>query len=347
MQVARQIPNINALEHLSLRRRMQVLHMRERHDARLNRHIHVVARTREHVANELHHVIVLSSVLRIVHQALGQSCALSLVRACRTRARQTHAFNRLALLANEQLRRATAEEHVGVTVQDHRSARITVDEVDQQILRGEGMLGHQLLATRENNLAHTALFNGGKRLAHGLVPLLARILLKHVRDGFALALGRHLACAHEALNATGVHRAERVHLQHRALLALDEHDLGKHETQAREGAEKLVGRRRVFRIEAIEGEEHGRLRNAVLTVKSTLVVDALERRHRNAAAKAHIAHGTSLVVVNELVGKTLLQRAERVDDISVEALGERENFRHDASFETTTLLSEFYHSAYT
>lgn len=53
-------------------RREQVLHVGKPHDLGHCGHIHVVANTVEHAADELHHIIVLGAVLPVSHERLRQ-----------------------------------------------------------------------------------------------------------------------------------------------------------------------------------------------------------------------------------------------------------------------------------
>ena len=280
----------------------------------------------EHLADEARHVVVLGAVLRIGHQSVGQPRALLFGAARRARARQTHALHLAPALAHQKLRRAAAEEHVGVAVQKHRAARRAVDEVHQHVLRRERARGHQALPTRQHHLLHASLADGAKRRRHSLAPRLARVRLQPVGDAFAPTRRRAGRLAHEPLDAPRIHRPERVHLQKRSALALDQHDLGQHEAQTRERLEQLVGGSGIARVEAIEREEHRLMRLGTLKLAFRVV----ERRQRDAAAKPHEAHGTVLAVVDELVGEALLQRGERIHDVGIDGSRVREDFRHEA-----------------
>ena len=160
------------------------------------------------------------------------------------------------------------------------------------------------------------------------------------------------AHAHEALDAARVHGSERVHLQEATLLVLEENNFGQHEAQVRKRTEKLIGGRGVFRVKAVEREEH---RGLVDRARRIVVFDVIKRRKRNAAAKSHEAHGTLLRVEDELVGEALLQHAECIDDVSVDRHRGGINLGHDGrrlrfscSFGKPLRASaRFYHAAET
>ena len=211
------------------------------------------------LAHEVDDMLVLGSVLLVCHKLACQLASAIRVLGSRARPRQAHALKLLAALANEQLGRATAEEHVGVAVEHHRAARIAVYQVDQQILRGERMLGAKPLPAREHHLADAPRANCRKRGVHFRPPLLARVALQRKRHYRALAARSACHLAREARDAARIHGGEAVHLQHAPALVFHKHHFGQHEPKAREGLEELVGGLRVLRVETAEREEHGRL----------------------------------------------------------------------------------------
>ena len=184
------------------------------------------------------------------------------------------------------------------------------------------MLSHKAQPTREHHLRHPALPNGRKRRTHGLVPGLARIGLEGKWNDRALAgrcSGHH---AREASHATGIHRTERVYLEKPPAFVLDEHDFRQHEPQPREGGHQLIGRRGIGGVEPVEREEHRRLVGIApggdLTQRAALAVlvfHIAQTGQRDTAAESHVAAGTLLIVVNELVGEPFLQPAERIHHI--------------------------------
>ena len=125
------------------------------------------------------------------------------------------------------------------------------------------MVGHQLAPARQHHLLNAAARNGVQPRTHRFAPCLARIRLQSERDDGAAAGRRGQGLPHEALHAPRVHRSQRVHLQQRPALVLDEHNFGQHELQTRECLEQLVGGSRVFRIEAVERKEDRRLQEGV------------------------------------------------------------------------------------
>ena len=322
MQVLHEVGQRDASEHTGAGRREQVLHVGKPHDLGHCGHIHVVANTVEHAADELHHIIVLGAVLPVSHERLRQRIRFRRGGPRRARSRKAHRRHSIAAFAHEQLRRAAAEEDVGVAVQKHRAPGVAVDEVHEQILRRERMLSHKAQPTREHHLRHPALPNGRKRRTHGLVPGLARIGLEGKWNDRALAgrcSGHH---AREASHATGIHRTERVYLEKPPAFVLDEHDFRQHEPQPREGGHQLIGRRGIGGVEPVEREEHRRLVGIApggdLTQRAALAVlvfHIAQTGQRDAAAESHIAGRVLLVVVDELVGESFLQPAERIHHI--------------------------------
>lgn len=208
------------------------------------------------------------------------------------------------------------------------------------------MLGRKAQPPREHHLRHPALPYGRKRCVHGLAPRLAGVGLKRKRNARALAGRRGGHHAREAGHATGVHRTQRVHLQEAPALVLDEHDFRQHEAKARERGHQLVGRRGIGSVEAIEREEHRRLAGASPTGDLTssrtsrnltqraalavLVFHIAQTGQRDAAAESHVAAGTLLIVVNELVGEPLLQPAERIHQIRLNGNVACVNSRHES-----------------
>ena len=198
------------------------------------------------------------------------------------------------------------------------------------------MPGHKAQPAREHHLRHPALPYGRKRRIHGLAPRLAGIGLKRKRNGRALAgrRGSHHAC--EAGHAAGVHRAQRVHLQEAPAFVLDEHDFRQHEPQPRERRHQLVGRRGIGGVETVEREEHRRLLGGILASRdlvqraalAVLVFHIAQTGQRDAAAESHVAAGTLLVVVDELVGEPFLQPAERIHHIRLNGHIARVNSGH-------------------
>ena len=193
------------------------------------------------------------------------------------------------------------------------------------------MLGHKAQPPREHHLRHPTLPYGCERCVHGRAPRLARVGLKRERNGRTLAGRRSSHHAREAGHATGIHRPQRVHLQKVPALVLDEHDFRQHEPQAREGSHQLIGRRGIGGVEPVEREEHRRLVGASPTgdlassltsrdlvqraALAVLVFHIAQTGQRDAAAEAHIAGRVLLVVVDELVGESFLQPAERIHHI--------------------------------
>ena len=106
----------------------------------------------QNLAHEVDDVLVLGAVLLVRHKLACQLASAIRVLGSGARPRQAHALKLLTALANEQLGRAAAEEHVGVTVEQHRAARVAVYQVDQQVLRRERVLGKKPLPARENHL---------------------------------------------------------------------------------------------------------------------------------------------------------------------------------------------------
>ena len=205
--------------------------------------------------------------------------------------------------------------------------RGAVDQVHQQVLRREWLVGTQFQAARKHHLLHAAALDGVEPASHRLLPSGPRIELQLVRNGAARAMRRRQGKARKALDATGVHRTKGVHLQKSAALILDEHDLGQHEMQVWKRLEQLICRRWVVRVEAIEREEHrllgGRPRQ--------LTLGLVQGRQRDAASQAHETRRTVLTVIHELIGEALLHEAERVDDIGIERLGVRIDSGHSTS----------------
>ena len=200
------------------------------------------------------------------------------------------------------------------------------------------MLGRKAQPPREHHLRHPALPYGRKRCVHGLAPRLAGVGLKRKRNARALAGRRGGHHAREAGHATGVHRTQRVHLQEAPALVLDEHDFRQHEAKARERGHQLVDRRGIGSVEAIEREEHRRLTGGILTgcdlvqraALAVLVFHIAQTGQRDAAAEPHVAAGTLLIVVNELVGEPLLQPAERIHQIRLNGNVACVNSRHES-----------------
>ena len=304
-----------------------MLDARQRHDGRLLRDIDRVTRTAQHIPDEAHDVVMLGAVLRIVQQALRKALVLGGVGRCRTRSRQAHAFQLATGFAHEQLGGAAAEEHVGISVQQHGSVRGAVDQVHQQVLRGKRLVGTQFQTAREHHLLHAAAFDGIKPASHRLLPSGTRIEFQLVRNGASRAMRRRQGKTRETLDAAGVHRAKGVHLQESAALVLDEHYLGQHEMQVGERLEQLIGRRGIMRVESVEREEHrllgGRPRQ--------LALGLVQGRQRDTAPQAHETGGAVLAVIHELIGEALLHKAERVDDIGIERLGVRIDSGHSTS----------------
>ena len=270
---------------------------------------------------------MLGAVLRVVEQTLRKALVLGGVGRCRTGSRQAHAFKFAAGFAHEQLGSAAAEEHVGVAVEQHGSVRGAVDQVHQQVLRRERLVGTQFQAAREHHLLHAAALDGVKPASHRLLPSGTRIEFQLVRNGAPRAMRRRQGKAREALDAAGVHRAKGVHLQESAVLVLDEHHLGQHEVQVGERLEQLIGRRRIMRVESVEREEHRLLCGR----PCQLALGLVQGRQRDATPQAHEAGRTVLAVIHELIGEALLHKAERVDDISIERLGVRIDSGHSTS----------------
>ena len=125
------------------------------------------------------------------------------------------------------------------------------------------MVGHQFLSSRQHHLVHAPFTNGVQPCAYRGPPCVSRVGFQPVRNGGAAAGRGGQGLAYEALHAARVHRAQRVHLQERAALVFDEHDLRQHELQAGKGFEQLVGGSRVFRVEPVEREEDRRLQGGV------------------------------------------------------------------------------------
>ena len=259
MQIAHELGQIHAFEHLRAHRGVEMLHVAQRENLRFARDAHVVADAPQDLAHEVDDVLVLGAVLLVRHQLTCQLAGAIGVFGSRARPRQTHALKLLAALANEQLGRAAAKEHIGVAVEHHRAARIAVYQVDQQILRGERVLGAKPLPAREHHLANAPRANCRKRGVHFRSPLLARVALQRKRHYRALAARSACHLAREARDAARIHGGEAVHLQHAPALVFHEHHLGQHEPKAREGLEELVSGLGILRIEAVEREEHGRL----------------------------------------------------------------------------------------
>ena len=120
-------------------------------------------------------------------------------------------------------------------------------------------------------------------------------------------------------------------------LVLDEHDFRQHEPQAREGSHQLIGRRGIGGVEPVEREEHRRLVGIApggdLTQRAALAVlvfHIAQTGQRDAAAESHVAAGTLLIVVNELVGEPLLQPAERIHQIRLNGNVACVNSRHES-----------------
>ena len=316
MQIVLHRSQVDAFQHARAGGRAQVLYVGERQDARLGGHVDVVACAVEHLSNEPHHVVVLGAVLRVGHQLVGQPRALFLGGAGGTRAGQAHALHLVAALAYQQLGRAAAEEHVGVAVQQHGAARRAVDEVHQQVLRRERLQRLEALAARQHHLADAPPPDGVERRFHVRAPRVTRVGLQLERDGTAVATRRSGGLAGEPRDAARIDRAQRVHLQIRAAIVLDEDHFGQHELQAGKRLEQLVGRRRVLGVETVEREEDGLLADGAFE----LAFDAVERRQRNAAPHAHEPDGAVFAIVDELVGETLLQRAIRIDNIGLDRL---------------------------
>ena len=308
-----------------------MLHVAQREDLRLARDAHVVTDAPQDLAHEVDDVLVLGAVLLVRHKLACQLASAIRVLGSGARPRQAHALKLLAALANEQLGRAAAEEHVGVAVEHHRAARIAIYQVDQQVLRGERMLGAKPLPAREHHLANAPRANGRKRVVHFRPPLLARVALQRERHYHALATRGGRRLARETRDAARIHRGEAVHLQHAPAFVFHEHHLGQHEPKAREGLEELVGGLGILRVEAVEREEHRRLVDRSLN----FVFHAFHLRQRNATPQAHVAVRALLVVVDELVGEALLQKAEPVDDVGIDGLGIRVDAGHGQSFRET------------
>ena len=178
------------------------------------------------------------------------------------------------------------------------------------------------------------------------------------RESRSIAYGTHtrvlrgafLAHAQEALDAPGIHRPQRVHLQHASAFVLDEHHFRQHEAKAGERPLQLVDGRGIFGIEAVEGKEHRRLlgrrrsgrgvpkppgKHARIAFDDVsdmhlLEVDVLEDRQRNAASQSHVAHRMRFVEVDELVGEPLLHHAEGIDDVRVDGHGHGVDLRHES-----------------
>ena len=134
---------------------------------------------------------------------------------------------------------------------------------------------------------------------------------------------RFLGMAHEAVDPALIYGSQAVHLQERPLLVLDKHQFGQHQTQAREGRHHVVSRLGVFGIEAVERKEHRR-KPSVLAYH----VGFAQRCQSDAATQTQVAYGAFLVVVHELIGKTLLQHAEGVNDIGVQSHRARIKLSH-------------------
>ena len=154
MQIAHELGQVHAFEHLRAHRGVEVLHVAQREDLRLARDAHVMADAPQDLAHEVDDVLVLGAVLLVRHQLTCQLAGVIGVFGGGAGPRQAHALKLLAALANEQLGRAAAEEHVGVAVEHHRAARIAIYQVDQQVLRGERVLGEKPLSAREHHLAN-------------------------------------------------------------------------------------------------------------------------------------------------------------------------------------------------
>ena len=259
MQIAHELGQVHALEHLRAHRGVEVLHVAQRENLRLARNVHVMADAPQDLAHEVDDMLVLGAVLLVRHKLACQLASAIRVLGSRARPRQAHALELLAALTNEQLGRATAEEHIGVAVEHHRAARIAVYQVDQQILRGERVLGEKPLPAREHHLANAPRANRRKRGVHFRPPLLARVALQRERHYHALATRGACRLAREARDAARIHGGEAVHLQHAPALVFHKHHFGQHEPKAREGLEELVSGLGILRIEAVEREEHRRL----------------------------------------------------------------------------------------
>ena len=193
------------------------------------------------------------------------------------------------------------------------------------------MLGAKPLPAREHHLANAPRANRRKRGVHFRSPLLARIALQRKRHRYTLAARSACHLAREARDAARIHGGEAVHLQHAPALVFHKHHFGQHEPKAREGLEEFVSGLGILRIEAVEREEHRRLIDRPLN----LVFHAFHLRQRNATPQAHVAVRALLVVVDELVGEALLQKAEPVDDIGIDGLGIRVHAGHGQSFRET------------
>ena len=122
--------------------------------------------------------------------------------------------------------------------------------------------------------------------------------------------------ARESLDAPRIHRTQRVHLQERAALVLDEHYFGQHKSQARERLEQLVSGRRVLGIEAVEREEYRLMGGWPFQI----ALHPLERGQRNAASHAHEANGSIFAVIDELIGEAFLQHTVCINDIGFDRL---------------------------
>ena len=327
MQIAHHRPQVDAFEQFCVRGRHQMLDTRQRHDGRLLRDIDRIARAAQHISDEAHDVVMLGAVLRVVQQTLCKTLVLSGIGRCRACSGQAHAFQLATRFPHEQLGSAATEEHVGISVQQHGSVRSAVDQVHQQVLRGERLVSAQLQAAGEHHLLHAAFLDGVKPASHRLFPGRPRIKLQLVRNGASRTSQRRQGKARETLDATGVHRAKGVHLQESATLVLDENHFGQHEMQVGERLEQLIGRRGVVRVESVEREEHrllgGRPRK--------LALGFVQSRQRDAAPQTHETSRTVLAIVHELIGEALLHKAERIDDIGIERLGIRIDSGHSTS----------------
>ena len=171
MQLAGKAHKRGALHNLRRCGRMQVLHMLQHFDLRCCRDINVIAIAREHFAHEFHHVLMLATVLFATEQLVCQSLLLFRRFAMRARTSKTHAFHVRPLLAQQQLGRAAAEEHIAVTIQEHRATGAAVDQVHQHVLRRKRLVGRKLDTTRRHEFFNLARRNATKPHIHDALPL--------------------------------------------------------------------------------------------------------------------------------------------------------------------------------
>ena len=180
MQLAGKAHKRGALHNLRRCGRMQVLHVLQHLDLRRCRNINVIAIAGEHFAHEFHYVFVLATVLFATKQFVRQGLLLFRRFAVRARASKAHAFHVCPLLAQQQLGRAATEEHVAVTIQEHRAAGAAVDQVHQHILRRKRLFGRKLDAARRHEFLNLARRDAAKSHVHDASPLVKRVTLQRI-----------------------------------------------------------------------------------------------------------------------------------------------------------------------